>query len=325
MRARSIGVVVAWCTAALPAKATYSIVGADTATREVGGAGASCLRGGDVYRIYGSVPGVGAVHAQATWNEAGLERAVELLGDGEAPRDILQALVAPSFDPQASTRQYGLVDVTGRAAGFTGEDDRAYAADRQGLVGTMHYSAQGNILTSERVLTLAAAAFEASGCDLAERLLVALEAGAADSEGDSRCTSRGIPSDSAYLQVDRPGEPRGSYLRLRVPTSGEADPLVALREQFDTWRRTHPCRDAGGAGGSAGNGMAGSAGAPHHAGSAGSAAMAGASGAARSQEGEMPRTKDGCSCRSGAASDAGSGIWLGLASLTFWARRRLKA
>ncbi len=38
---------------------TYSIVGADTTAREVGGAGTSCLTGDDVYVIYGGVPGHG--------------------------------------------------------------------------------------------------------------------------------------------------------------------------------------------------------------------------------------------------------------------------
>lgn len=48
------------------AEATFSVVASDSERREVGGAGASCV--GDsvsVYRIYGSVPGQGAVHVQA--------------------------------------------------------------------------------------------------------------------------------------------------------------------------------------------------------------------------------------------------------------------
>src|SRR5690606_29359459 len=101
---------------------------------------------------------------------------------------------------------------------------------------------QGNILTGAQVLTQAAGAFELEACDLAERLMRALEAGADNDHGDSRCAEdRGIPSDSAFLQVDRPGEPAGDYLSLRVPTSGQQNPLVALREQFDQWRDAHPC------------------------------------------------------------------------------------
>jgi uncharacterized Ntn-hydrolase superfamily protein len=311
MRASVIAVVVAGCTASRSAAATYSIVAADTSTREVGGAGTSCLRGGDVYRIYGSVPGVGAVHAQATWNQAGLERALELLQNGFAPREILDQLAAPEFDAQASTRQYGIVDVTGRVAGFSGEDNRSSAADRQGEAAGMHYSAQGNILTSEQVLARMAEAFEGAGCDLAERLLLALEAGAADGEGDSRCTaSRGIPSDSAYLQVDRPDEPRGSYLELRVPTSGDANPTLALRENFETWRASHPCPSVGGAGGSGGSGMAG---------------RAGEAGRGATVPAETPRAEEGCSCRTSVASVPALGWWIGLLFVALGVRRAEKA
>jgi MYXO-CTERM domain-containing protein len=273
------------------------------------------------------------VHAQATWNEAGLERALELLGNGFAPQEILDQILAPGFDAQASTRQYGIVDVVGRVTGFSGEDNRAYAGDHQGEAGGMHYSAQGNILTSELVLTRSAAAFEAAGCDLAERLLLALEAGAAGSEGDSRCTaSRGIPSDSAYLRVDRPDEPPGSYLALRVPTSGNADPMLALREDFETWRASHPCPSvAGSAGatGSAGSGVGGLPGAAGRgdspgAGDAGRPAIAGGFGGGGPGSVETPRA-EGCSCRTSNASDAGSASWIGLVLLALGVRRQAKA
>jgi len=65
-------------------------------------------------------------------------------------------------------------------------------------------------------ITQSAAAFEAGGCDLAERLMLALEAGAQHGEGDARCKERGIPSDSAFIEVDLPQEPAGSYLKLSV-------------------------------------------------------------------------------------------------------------
>jgi uncharacterized Ntn-hydrolase superfamily protein len=241
------------------ARATYSIVGADSATRETGGAGTSCLFGSDVFVIYGAVPGVGTVHAQARYSPSGLREGVRLLEQGRAPADILATLTSSAFDPLASVRQYAVVDVTGRVAAFTGADDGVYAGDRQGQAGTFVYSAQGNILTGRAVVDQAANAFEASGCDLPERLMRALEAGAANGQGDSRCTdSRGIPSDSAFLQVERPNEPLGGYLALRVPTSGDADPLLELRSAFDSWRRSHPCP----AGTDAGTGAAGGANGP---------------------------------------------------------------
>ena len=232
--------------AAPPALATYSIVAADTATHEVGGSGTSCLSGSDVYIIYGSAPGFAAIHTQATYSPDVHARAVALVSAGLAPADVIAALTDTTVDRDADLRQFGVVDVTGRSAGFTGSGDRAYAGDRQGETGTFHYSAQGNILTSEAVLAQAAAAFEAPACDLAERLMRALEAGGDHGEGDNRCTtSRGIPSDSAFVQLDRPNEAAGSYLEIHITTSGDRNPLPLLRAEFDEWRTTHPCPAAG--------------------------------------------------------------------------------
>jgi MYXO-CTERM domain-containing protein len=229
------------------AGATYSVVAVDTATRQVGGAGTSCMReieGADVYIIYGSVPGRGVVHAQALVSGLSRDRAIKLLAGGTAPVDIIAAITAASFDGSASMRQYAVADLGGRVAAHTGTQTQAYAGDRQGMPATFVYSVQGNILTGKAVLTQAAAAFEGGGCDLAERLMRALEGGALGGEGDRRCTPLGIPSDSAFVQVDREGEPAGSYLALRVPSSGNDDPLVELRASFDTWRETHPCEVA---------------------------------------------------------------------------------
>lgn len=220
---------------------TYSIVGADTRTREVGGAGTSCLSGDDVYVIYGGVPGRGVVHAQAYYSVDGRARGKHMLSAGQAPSFIIAALVDPAFDAEPGIRQYGVVDVAGQSAAYTGAGTTAYAADRQGSAEHFAYSVQGNILTSSRVLEQAARAFEAGGCDLAERLMSALEAGADNGEGDSRCTSRGIPSDSAFLQVERPDGMPGDYLALRVPSSGSHSPLPELRQKLTEWRVQHPC------------------------------------------------------------------------------------
>ncbi len=216
-----------------PAMATYSIVASDRETREVGGAATSCLSGSDVYVIYGTVPSIGVVHAQATVNQDGRLRAIELLRQGAKPSAIVDEITSLEFDPNEAVRQYAVVGVSSDTAGFTGARTRSYAADVQGQTGSFSYSVQGNVLTSGAVLTQAASAFEAPGCDLADRLMRALEAGAQHGEGDSRCTPLGIPSDSAYLEVDRPGEDPGAYLELRVPTSGDDNPLDELRAAYD--------------------------------------------------------------------------------------------
>jgi len=220
---------------------TYSIVGADTKTREVGGAGTSCLTGDDVYVIYRGVPGHGVVHAQAYYTIAARDRAAELLALGDTPVDVLDAITLPSFDDKISIRQYGVVDARGLTAGYTGTGTTAYAGDHQGAVGQFAYSVQGNILTSAKVLEQAGSAFEQGGCDLAERLMLALEAGAHSGQGDSRCTSRGIPSDSAFLQVERPELGEGDYLSLHVESSGDENPLPQLRAKLEAWRVQHPC------------------------------------------------------------------------------------
>ena len=243
-----------------PAHATYSIVATDTATREVGGAGTSCVGNLSVTVIYGSVPGKGAVHAQAYLGGPGKNAAVAQLGMDVAPATIISSITSPSFDGQAQTRQYGIVDLMGRSAGFTGSSTMAFTADRQGQIGTYTYSVQGNILTSAAVLDQAQGSFETTGCDLADRLMLALEAGALNGEGDSRCTDNfGIPSDSAFIQVDREGEPSGTYLRLDITDSRPNSPLLGLRVQYNAWRAGHPCPgtakpDAGAStGGDAGN------------------------------------------------------------------------
>jgi uncharacterized Ntn-hydrolase superfamily protein len=220
---------------------TYSIVGADTATREVGGAGTSCLAGDDVYVIYRGAPGHGVVHAQAYYSLDARDRAAEMLGLGDAPADIVAMITDASFDRNAAIRQYGIVDLSGKAAGYTGTGTMPYASDHQGTVGHFAYSVQGNILTSANVLEQAASAFEAGGCDLAERLMSALEAGARGGEGDRRCTGLGIPSDSAFLQVESAGTTESGYLSLHVESSGDENPLPLLRGQLDAWRVQHPC------------------------------------------------------------------------------------
>ncbi len=259
------------------------------------------------------MPGTGVVHAQARFNQAARDQAVALLAGGTAPAEVIAAITSAEFDADAATRQYGVVDLAGRVAGYTGSGTTAYAGDRQGSAGSYVYSVQGNILTSARVVDQAAAAFESGGCDLAARLLAALRAGAEGGEGDSRCTeSRGIPSDSAFLEVDREGEPAGTYAALRVPTSGDADPLVSLAAAYDTFREAHPCPS---------NGAAGSAG---NAGSSGN--EAGGSGVGSGSKGAPPSAEPagGCGCRTAVTPrpTGRAAAWLACVALALRARRR---
>ena len=231
------------CSGALAprvAHATYSIVAADRGTRQVGGAVTSCVPG-SVAGVYGSAPGKGAVASQAASNRAGRDEAVRLLLMDVAPEQIITRLTGAAFDPGAARRQYGVVDLMSRGAAHSGAGNGNFSGDRQGQAGDFTYSIQGNILTGPAVLAQAENAFRGEACDLAERLMRALEAGGGNGQGDSRCTRVGSPSSSAFIAVDRPGEPAGSYLRISVLPQGQSNPLPRLRTQFDAWRATHPC------------------------------------------------------------------------------------
>jgi MYXO-CTERM domain-containing protein len=307
-----------------PAGATYSIVAVDRATRQVGGTGTSCVGGDNVYVIYGSAPGRGAVHAQAFFNQAARDRAVQLLTQGRPPADIIASITATSFDLHPEVRQYAVADLEGRAAGYTGSEAQSYAGDLKGTLASFTYSAQGNILTGEAVLTQAARAFESGGCDLAERLMRALEGGAVGGGGDSRCTPNGIPSDSAFVQVDREGEPRGAYLELQVPTSGGANPVVELRSQFDAWRVDHPCNaPVAGAGGGAGTGSAGGAALGGRAGDGtpGGGSASGGRTVGLPASASSPNDA-GCGCRTGPDGAAGGAAVWGVLAFGLAVRRR---
>ncbi len=233
--------LAAWALFPGAAHATYSIVATEVAARQIGGAGTSCVGNFSVRQIYGLAAGHGAVHAQAQLSFAGRDRAVLRLLEDVAPADIIAEITSPAFDLGAAFRQYGIVDLNGAAAGFTGSSNMPYAEDRQGNVDVYTYSVQGNILTSALVLDQAENAFATTGCDLADKLMLALEAGAEGGEGDRRCTGMGIPSDSAFIEVDPDGLPEGSYLRLEVINTRPQNPLVLLRELFDAWRAENPC------------------------------------------------------------------------------------
>ncbi|MGC4094604.1 MAG: DUF1028 domain-containing protein [Polyangiaceae bacterium] len=301
MRRLSGGVVGLLMTLPATATATYSIVAADAAAREVGGAVTSCVAPQSVDIVYRSVPGRGAMNTQATWVTLGSDRGVAMLEAGAAPAEVIAEITSSAFDSGFQSRQYGVADLSGRAAGYTGVSTLAFSADRQGSMGSFVYSVQGNILTSVRVLDQAEAGFRATGCDLAERLMLALEEGAQNGEGDSRCTTRyGIPSDASSIEVDRAGEEAGTYLRLAF-TSTETvheDPIVRLRGQFDAWRATHPCPTAGGAGGAGG-----------------SATSSGGGGVVASDD-------RGCGCRVGRRGSAGAWCIFAASTAGAWLARR---
>jgi uncharacterized Ntn-hydrolase superfamily protein len=293
-----------------PARATYSLVAVDREARQIGGAGVSCVGAVDVFVIYGSVTGVGAVHAQAALSIAGRNRAVALLEEGLAPAEVLASVTDTTFDAGSASRQYGVVDLEGRAAGFTGAECGDHASDAQGELEPYVYSVQGNILTSAAVIQNAEAGFRAEGCDLAARLMRSIEAGATNGEGDSRCTGDGLPADSGFIHVEL--EDGSEYLHLSVEDTSPESPLAQLRTQFDAWRLEHPCPEPTipGAGGGGGEGGAGGAAAG---GGEGGGTTTGADEAACS-----------CSTPGGNGGASPHAVWFGLAAAAWLRRRRAR-
>lgn len=243
---RSIGTAAAALGLALAAappaaRATWSIAAVDPATREVGVAGASCYP--DVYVIGRVVPGRGAVAAQAIVDLAGRDLAAGQLAAGVRPEEILEQLTRRRFDawylPLHRLRQYGIAALGQPAASYTG----AWTFSWAGAAQADGVTVQGNLLRGPEVVRDALAAFEAAGagCALGERLVRALEAGAA-AGGDRRCSAEQTAL-SAFLTVARPADPEPSPgVRLVIPNQekGGANPVEQLRHEYDGWRALHP-------------------------------------------------------------------------------------
>jgi uncharacterized Ntn-hydrolase superfamily protein len=99
--------------------------------------------------------------------------------EGMSAREVVAKLT--EADKDRALRQVGIVDASGNAAAFTGEECFAWAGH---IVGE-NYACQGNILVSEETVTAMARAFEEAAGPLADRLVAALKAGQ-DAGGDRR-------------------------------------------------------------------------------------------------------------------------------------------
>jgi uncharacterized Ntn-hydrolase superfamily protein len=217
--------------------ATWSIVAVDPATREVGSAGASCTD--YVAGIVKFIPGQAVVVAQAMSNSAARNRAIELLNEKRTPADVVKAVANPEFDKQWQMQQYGVAALgfEDASAAFTGTETSGWKGDKQGF----GFSAQGNILTGPGVLDAIVAAFtaaERAKSPLADRLLAALEAGAA-AGGDSRCGEQ--RARSSYLVVakptDAPDAPSVGIVVAGQWQKGGANAIKTLRTLYDVRKK----------------------------------------------------------------------------------------
>jgi len=214
----------------LPQYSTFSLCAIDPATGQSGAAVTT-----RVPFVGRAVPhvraGVGAVCTQASTRVEYGPQGLDLLAKGMAPADVLQQLMAN--DAQRESRQVGAIDMKGRSAAHTGKSNGAWAGSRQGR----NYTVQANIMVGPEVVDAVAASFEStdgSGWPLAERMILALEAGQAKG-GDRRWGSL----QSAAIKIADPNNPGrgGDYIALAIEVGEHAEPVAEMKRIYYTTAR----------------------------------------------------------------------------------------
>ena len=251
--------------------ATWSVIAVDRKTGQIVIASATCVpqqafsgfpaKGlKDIQAII--IPGIGIAAAQANVDRT--RRLQKLIADelnkGTDPARIIDMLKAD--DQTHATRQYGIVDLKGRMAGYSGANNGKQSLDRQGRVeGTqVYFSIQGNILAGDDVVEEAAKAFRQAKGSLTDRVMAAMEA--ADSRGgDRRCNCKSLPDPPApcdnktahvaYIVAANKSDTMGQglndgpyFMELQVsdqdikPDEND-NPVKTLRMRYDRWMREH--------------------------------------------------------------------------------------
>lgn len=262
--------LVALISIARPASATWSVIALDSKTQQVVVASATCVAQQNIEKFPAKdlrdiqaivVPGIGVAAAQA-----GVDRTREnqklIFRELQKGTDPAQILAMLKEDPNIESRQFGILDMKGRHADFSGSKNQQSSLAEEGQVPgtTVYYSIQGNILMSDDVVHAAAAAFRDEHGSLTDRVMAAMEA--ADGKGgDKRCTCDSEPkvdapcsaktAHVAYIlrgdKNDKNGESfnDGQYGMYISVTNGDiketenANPVKTLRMRYDEWKKAH--------------------------------------------------------------------------------------
>jgi uncharacterized Ntn-hydrolase superfamily protein len=204
--------------------ATFSILGFDPDTGEVGGAVQS-----RVFSVGSNVlwaeAGVGVVATQAITDVSYGAQGLALLRQGMAPPVIVKQIWEGDPDPRPTdwskqARQFAVIDSKGAVAAFTGPKASPWAGDKQGK----YCTAQGNILAGETVVSSMVNAFEGATGHLAMRLMAALEAGQA-AGGDKR----GMQSAAMFIVRKGGGLFLNNDVVVRLQVDDNPEPLRELR------------------------------------------------------------------------------------------------
>ena len=205
-----VGLVTAVLALGGPAAATWSVVGTDPATGQVGAAVASCVDVHDLTTTMALVPGVGG--AVSVGQSAGTTPTLlaAALRQERTSSAVVTAVRSPAVDTGAALREYGVAMLHGGAATATGADTVGTSGGE--LAGRGSAAVQGTVLASPAVLAATARAYDIARGPLASRLLAALDAGAA-AGGDRGC---GRQARAASLVV------LGPHSAVFVPLAGTA-------------------------------------------------------------------------------------------------------
>jgi uncharacterized Ntn-hydrolase superfamily protein len=207
-----------------PPIATFSILGFDPETGEVGGAVQS-----RVFSVGNGVlwaeANVGVVATQAIVDVSYGPQGLKLLRQGLPPARVVETILAndPNPRPERWTvegRQFSVMDAMGNVATHTGPSASDWAGHRVGR----HVSAQGNILAGEQVVNDMVEAFESTSGHLSFRLLAALEAGQA-AGGDTR----GMQSAAMLIVKEDGGVWLNNDVVLRLQVDDAGEPIRELR------------------------------------------------------------------------------------------------
>ena len=196
---------------------TYSIVARDPKTGEFGVAVQSHW-----FAIGPLVPwaeaGVGAVATQSFVDPSYGKLGLDLMRFGRSAPDALKGLLAA--DENREVRQVAMIDSQGRVSAHTGSRCIPMAGHRVGS----GYSVQANLMLNDKVWPAMARAFETSEGDLAERMLVALEAAQA-AGGDIR----GKQSAALVVVSGKPTAKPWEDHRFDLRVDDHFEPVAELR------------------------------------------------------------------------------------------------
>jgi len=196
---------------------TYSIVARDAETGQLGVAVQShWFSVGSM--VLWAEPGVGAVATQSFVDPNYGPLGLQLMRAGKDASQALAALLA--IDEHENVRQVGMVDADGVVANHTGDMAIVEHCDIAGE----DFTVQANLMWKPTVCKAMAATYAAAEGDLAERLMLALEAG--EGEGGD---IRGKQSAAILVVSGDRSQPAwgGRIIDLRV--EDHAAPLVEMR------------------------------------------------------------------------------------------------